>query len=76
MPASFGDLPSDNKPVRREHVGQYYVSLPRYFFAVQNAFGYESQKSKGLDTIQNDSLRTAIISLNEYDFKIIKHFEE
>ena len=53
-----------------------YLNLTRDFVSIQNKAGYETLKSKGLEFIQNDSLRLEIISLYEYDFKILEKFEE
>ena len=54
----------------------YYQSLTRDFVSIQNISGYETLKSKGLEIINNDSLRFKIISLYEYDFTTLKKFEE
>jgi len=53
-----------------------YFSLTRDFFSVQNTSGYESLKSKGLEIIKNDSLRSKIISMYEIDYVILRKFEE
>lgn len=55
---------------------QYYLSLTRDFISVQNSSGYETLKSRGLELVQNDSLRSEIISLYEYDYHTIKTMEE
>jgi len=44
-----------------------YFMLTRDFNSIQNISGYESLKSKGLEIIQNDSLRQKIISFYEYE---------
>jgi len=54
----------------------FYFHLTRDFIAIQNTSGYETLKSKGLELVQNDSLRTNIISLYEYDFKALQKLEE
>lgn len=43
---------------------------------MQNTSGYETLKSKGLETIKNDSLRSHIISLYEYDYTTLRKLEE
>lgn len=62
--------------VSSDSISKHYLNLTRDFFSVQNASGYESLKSKGLELIENDSLRLAIISLYEFDYFILKGFEE
>lgn len=54
----------------------YYILLTRNVISVQNKSGYETLKSKGLETIVNDSLRTKIINLYEFDYQVMKKFEE
>ena len=44
--------------------------------SIQNISGYETLKSKGLETIKNDSLRVKIINLYEFDYQVMKKFEE
>jgi hypothetical protein len=53
-----------------------YFILTRDFFSVQNTSGYEVLKSKGLELIKNDSLRSKIISLYENDYSVLRKFEE
>jgi hypothetical protein len=54
----------------------YYFNFLRDFISIQNTSGYENLKSRGLELVKNDSLRTAIISLYEYDYKTLKTLEE
>lgn len=54
----------------------HYLNLTRDFISVQNTSGYEALKSKGLELIENDSLRSKIISLYEFDYSILKKLEE
>jgi len=54
----------------------YYFQLTRDFISIQNTSGYETLKSRGLELITNDSLRSKIISLYEFDYSIIKKLEE
>ncbi|WP_221391531.1 DUF6090 family protein [Dyadobacter sp. NIV53] len=53
-----------------------YFNLFRDFVSVQNTSGYETLKSKGLEIIENDSLRSNIISLYEYDYNALRKLEE
>ncbi len=65
-----------NVVVNEDSLLLYYNKLFRDFVIVQNISGYESLKSQGLDIIENDSLRSEIISIYEYDYSVIKKIEE
>ncbi len=54
----------------------YYFEFTRDYISIQNISGYESLKSKGLELITDDSLRFEIINIYEYDYKVLKKFEE
>jgi hypothetical protein len=71
----FKDILS-NEPVSQDSFGFHLMSLTRDFVSIQNVSGYETLKSKGLELITNDSLRSKIISLYEYDYVIVKKLEE
>jgi len=62
--------------VNLDSITQYYFNFTRDFISIQNTSGYENLKSRGLELIKNDSLRTAIISLYEYNYKTLKTLEE
>ncbi len=65
-----------NQPVSTDSISRKVIRLTRDFIAIQNRAGYESLKSKGLETIRDDSLRLDIISIYEYDFATLKTLEE
>lgn len=65
-----------NEEVNLDTMIQYFFNLTRDYISIQNISGYESLKSKGLELLNNDSLRLAIISLYEYDYSILRKFEE
>ena len=65
-----------NKPVKIDSLLINYFDLTRDFISIQNTSGYETLKSRGLELIQNDSLRTKIISLYEYDYNTLRKLEE
>jgi hypothetical protein len=65
-----------NEATNLDSVRQYYFLLTRDFVSIQSTSGYETLKSKGLELIKNDSLRTKIISLYEYDYKTLTQVEE
>lgn len=54
----------------------HYFNLTRDFISEQNVSGYETLKSRGLELIGNDSLRSRIISLYEYDYNALQNLEE
>jgi hypothetical protein len=64
------------KNVSKDSVLFHYFNLTRDFVSIQNISGYETLKSKGLELIENDSLRTKIISLYEYDYNTLRKLEE
>ena len=54
----------------------HYFNLLRDFISVQNISGYETLKSKGLEIVANDSLRTEILALYENDYNSLRKLEE
>lgn len=64
------------KPVAVDSFIIYYFSLTRDYISVQNTSGFEVLKSKGFELIKNDSLRNKIISIYEYEYNILKKYEE
>ncbi len=72
----FKKLLTRQEPVPKDSILRNYFILTRDFFSVQNASGYENLKSRGLELIKNDSLRSKIISLYEIDYTILRKFEE
>lgn len=71
----FRDIIND-KHIEQDSFQRYYSILLSDIISIQNTAGYESMKSKGLETINNESLRFEIISLYEFDFNVLKKFEE
>ncbi len=53
-----------------------WFNLFRNFVVIQNSSGYESLKSKGLELIQDDSLRYAIIEVYDIEYEILEKLEE
>lgn len=62
--------------VQQDSLKQHYFNLFRDFISIQNVSGYETLKSKGLESISNDSLRSNIIALYEYDYNTLRKLEE
>lgn len=71
----FKDLLAD-KPVHSDSIKIQYFRLTRDFISIQNTSGYETLKSRGFELIENDSLRSNIISLYEYDYNSLRKLEE
>ncbi len=65
-----------NKAISKDSLMFHYLNLTRDFVSIQNTSGYETLKSRGLELIKKDSLRTKIISLYEYDYNILRKLEE
>ncbi len=65
-----------NKPIPKDSLMFHYFNLTRDFVSIQNTSGYETLKSRGLELIKNDSLRTKVISLYEYDYNTLRKLEE
>jgi len=65
-----------DRPVNKDSLVIHYAKLLRDFVSIQNRAGYESLKSKGLETIKDDSLRLAVIDIYEYDFNVLITLEE
>lgn len=66
----------ERQEVGLDSLPMHYSNLTRDYISIQNISGYESLKSKGLELIEDDSLRFEIITLYEYDYSILKKFEE
>ncbi len=76
MACQFWRKVINDQAVNSDSIQFHYFNLLRDFISAQNTSGYENLKSRGLELIKNDSLRTAIISLYEYDYKTLKTLEE
>ena len=66
----------NGEKVGNDSVKQQTINLHRDFLSIQNVSGYESLKSKGLELISNDSLRTRIINIYEHDYTTLRKLEE
>lgn len=71
----FNDI-ADGKVVKTDSLSIFYFMFSRETLVVQNRSGYESLKSRGLETIENDSLRSEIINLYEVDYELARKFNE
>jgi len=65
-----------NDSVSMDSLASYLVAVTRDYVSIQNTAGYESMKSKGLEIIENDSLRLKIIQLYEFEYQILAKLEE
>ncbi len=66
----------DEKQPNQDSLRFYAFYLLRNFISIQNNSGYETLKSKGLEVIENDSLRKEILTLYENDYILLKTLEE
>jgi hypothetical protein len=65
-----------NEPQNLDTLQQYYLALTRDFTSIQNTSGYETLKSRGFELVDNDSLRSKIISLYEFEYQTLRKLEE
>jgi len=65
-----------NQPYDSDSLRQYYMILTRDFVSIQNTTGYETLKSRGLELVENDSLRERIVTLYEFDYQALRKLEE
>lgn len=65
-----------DKSISQDTIQLKYIQLTRDFTSLQNISGYETLKSRGLEIIDNDSLRSELISLYEYDYYTLRKLEE
>lgn len=66
----------NQKEVSQDSVGKHYFLLTSDNTSIFNNSGYEALKSKGLEIIKNDTIRSQIIALYEKDYQILYKFEE
>ncbi len=65
-----------HKQVKTDSIQNFYFDLTRDFISLQNISGYETLKSRGLELIDDDSLRFEIITLYEYAYTLLRELEE
>ncbi len=71
----FNDL-VDGKRNDTDSLKLYWLYLTRDVISIQNTTGYDALKSKGLETIENDSLRSQLLGLYEFDYQRTEKLEE
>lgn len=64
------------EPFETDSTAYYYQFLMRDFISIKNTAGYEALKSKGLELVKDDSLRTEITILYEQDYNSLVNLEE
>ncbi len=64
------------KPEKQDSLYIKYIRLTRDFTSLQNTSGYETLKSRGLELLENDLIRSDLISLYEYDYSNLRKLEE
>lgn len=63
-------------PIPKDSIEFAHFSVITDIIIMQNTSGYEVLKSKGLEIIENDSLRTQLVSLYEYTYTMMYRVEE
>lgn len=66
----------DDEAVAHDSLEMHIQTLLRDFISLQNGSGYQSLRSRGLELVTDDSLRSDIIALYEYDMVILSKLEE
>jgi hypothetical protein len=67
---------ANGQAVDKDSFTRKYINLTRDFISIQNKTGYEALKSRGLELIQNDTLRKKVTALYEFDYNMLQKFEE
>lgn len=65
-----------NQSVGEDTLMQVYNTLLRNFVSIQHSAAYESVKSRGLEIISDDSLRTQIANLFDFHLEVVEKLEE
>jgi hypothetical protein len=66
----------DGNNIQNDSLVTFYYLFSRESIVVQNKSGYKSLKSRGLETIKNDKLRSDIIDLYEVTYELARKFNE
>lgn len=64
------------EPVDMDSLGMYFERLYRDYVSISNTTAYESLKSRGLEIISNENLRTNIVQLYDFNYEILEKLEE
>jgi len=67
---------AEDKPVSTDSFGIFLLELTRSFLSIQNTAPFEALKTTGLNVITNDSLRTKIVHLYDFQYDILEKVEE
>lgn len=62
--------------VNLDSFDQHLLNLTRSFVSIQNTASFETLKSKGLNLISNDTLRSKIIKLYDFQYDVLQKIEE
>lgn len=65
-----------DRPVGEDTLALQYHYMLRNFVSIQHSAAYESIKSRGLEIIRADSLRTQIANLFDFDLEVVEKLEE
>ena len=59
-----------------DSLSAYFERLYRDYISITNTTGYEMLRSRGLEVIRNDQLRSEIVNLYDFKYEIITKLEE
>jgi len=62
--------------VIKDSFDRHLINLTRSYVSIQNTASFETLKSKGLNLITNDTLRSQIIKLYDFQFDVLQKIEE
>ena len=62
--------------VKKDSFDRHLINLTRSYVSIQNTASFETLKSKGLNLITNDTLRSQIIKLYDFQFDVLQKIEE
>ena len=65
-----------NKPQEMDSLQHFYMGFTRDYISLFNTSGFETLKSRGFEIIQNDSLRSKVITLYEFHYQLLSKLEE
>ena len=66
----------ESEPVDFDSLGLYFKRLYRDYISIANTSTYETLKSRGLQIISNDQLRSRIVELYDFNYEITQKLEE
>ncbi len=66
----------EHQPVDFDSLGLNFSRLYRDYISVANTSAYETLKSRGLEVVSNDELRSRIVALYDFNYELTQKLEE